>query len=78
MSLTAAELADFKRLKDEEAQRQGRAVQKQYKPGEIYAIKTADPSGRVITRYVGHEGSCWDQFNPGVRYVRRLLTPANR
>jgi hypothetical protein len=47
-------------------------------PGQLRAIKTRDPSGREITKYVGHQGACWDQFNQGVRYVRRLLTAGAR
>ena len=33
-----------------------------YKPGELREIKTADPTGRVISRFVGHPGACWDVF----------------
>lgn len=46
-----------------------------YKPGELRALHTRDPSGREITKYVGHEGACWAQFAPPIRHVRRILTP---
>jgi hypothetical protein len=47
-------------------------------PGQMRAIKTRDPSGREITKYIGDPNACWDQFNQGVRYVRRLLTAGAR
>jgi hypothetical protein len=46
-----------------------------FRPGELRAIATPDASGRVITRYVGDPNACWDQFNPGIRYIRRLCVP---
>jgi hypothetical protein len=45
-----------------------------YAPGELRAIKRQDATGRELTSYVGHEGSCWDQFNPPVRHVVRFNT----
>jgi len=47
-----------------------------FRPGELRAIRTADPSGRVITKYRGDPNACWDQFNPPIRYARRFMTPA--
>jgi hypothetical protein len=46
-----------------------------FKAGELRAIRKADPSGRVITKYVGDPNACWDQFNPGFQYARRFLAP---
>jgi myosin heavy subunit len=47
------------------------------KPGMMIPQKSKDPSGREITRYIGHADACWDQFNPPIRYARRLLTPGS-
>lgn len=46
-----------------------------FRPGELRAIREADPSGRIITRFVGDPGAVWDSFSPGVRFVRRFCTP---
>jgi hypothetical protein len=46
-----------------------------FKAGELRPIITRDPSGREITKYIGHDGACWDQFNPPIRHVRRINTP---
>jgi hypothetical protein len=46
-----------------------------FAPGELRPIVTRDQSGREITRYIGHEGACWDRFHQGVRHVRRFVTP---
>jgi hypothetical protein len=46
-----------------------------FKPGELRRIERADASGRVITRYAGDPNACWDQFNPPIRYVKRLCVP---
>ena len=43
--------------------------------GQLRAITKADATGRQITKYVGSDGACWDQFNAPIRYVRRILTP---
>src|SRR5258706_62964 len=43
--------------------------------GQLRAITKVDATGRPITRYVGSDGACWDQFNPAPRYVRRFMTP---
>ena len=48
-----------------------------FKPGEMRAVATPDATGRLITRYQGHPDACWDQFNPSIRYVRRILTPGS-
>lgn len=48
-------------------------------PGVLIPQRIRDAAGREITRYVGDPNACWDQFNPPVRHVRRILTPgANR
>ena len=33
-----------------------------YKPGELRELKRTDPTGRVISSFVGHPGACWDVF----------------
>jgi chemotaxis protein histidine kinase CheA len=45
--------------------------------GVMIPVRNKDAAGREITRYVGHADSCWDQFNPPVRYLRRILTPGS-
>jgi hypothetical protein len=40
--------------------------------GELRYITTPDGSGRPISRPIGSDGSCWDKFNPPVRYVRKF------
>jgi hypothetical protein len=45
--------------------------------GTLVAVVKPDASGRPITTYRGSAGACWDQFNPPIRYVRRLLTPGS-
>jgi hypothetical protein len=47
----------------------------QFKRGELRAIPRADASGRMITTYRGDPDACWNQFNPKIQYVRRILTP---
>lgn len=48
-------------------------------PGVLIPQRIRDAAGREITRYVGDPNACWDQFNPPLRHVRRILTPgANR
>jgi hypothetical protein len=47
-----------------------------FQPGEMRAVVTVDPSGRPITRYVGHPSACWDRFAPGVRHITRFNTAA--
>jgi hypothetical protein len=49
-----------------------------YGPGELRAIKRQDATGRELTSYVGHEGSCWDQFNQQPRYVTKFNTSVGR
>jgi hypothetical protein len=49
-----------------------------YQPGQLRAVVTNDSSGRPVTRYYGDPNACWDQFNLGVRYVRRFITAAAR
>jgi hypothetical protein len=49
-----------------------------FKAGELRAIRKADPSGRIITTYVGDPNACWDQFNPPIRYARRFNTAGAR
>jgi len=44
------------------------------KPGVLIPQKRRDGAGREITRYTGDPNACWDQFNPPLRHVRRLLT----
>lgn len=44
------------------------------KPGELRAVVTLDAANRPITRYVGGDGACWNQFNPPVRHVQRFNT----
>jgi hypothetical protein len=46
-----------------------------FRPGVLKYVATPDASGRPITRAVGDPNACWDQFNPSIRYVRKLLTP---
>jgi hypothetical protein len=46
-----------------------------FEPGVMRPVVTRDAAGRPVIRYVGHEGACWDRFNPPVRYVRRFMTP---
>jgi hypothetical protein len=48
-----------------------------FKAGELRPIITRDPSGREITKYIGQDGACWDQFNPPIRHVRRIITPGS-
>ena len=43
--------------------------------GPLRAVITSDASGRKITRYYGDADSCWSQFNPGPRYVTKILVP---
>jgi hypothetical protein len=43
--------------------------------GELRAVRTRDPSGREITKYIGRDGACWDQFHPPIRHVTRIMTP---
>jgi hypothetical protein len=70
---------EIRRLQDQLAQLKERQTKKTvFAPGEIHAITQADPSGRPITRYVGHEDACWAQFASPFRYVRRFNTPGNR
>ncbi|MGO9039043.1 MAG: hypothetical protein ACLQKH_13755 [Steroidobacteraceae bacterium] len=45
-----------------------------FRPGQIRPVSQPDASGRPITRYVGDQNACWDQFNPPFRYVRRFNT----
>jgi hypothetical protein len=45
----------------------------QFKPGEMRAITRHDQAGRMITRYVGHEGACWDKFCPPTKFAREGL-----
>jgi hypothetical protein len=45
-----------------------------FRPGELRAVVMMDGANRPITKYIGHEGACWDQFNPPVRHVRRFNT----
>lgn len=47
----------------------------QFQRGALIPTKQTDASNRVITRYVGDPNACWDQFNPPVRHLRRILTP---
>lgn len=44
------------------------------RPGVLLPQFVKDAAGRVITKYVGDPNACWDQFNPPVRHVRRILT----
>ena len=44
------------------------------RPGELRAVKTPDASGRMITKYFGESSACWDQFNPPIRYVTKIMT----
>jgi hypothetical protein len=44
------------------------------RPGELRYITTMDAANRPITRAVGGDGSCWDQFNAPYKLVRRFNT----
>lgn len=46
----------------------------QVRPGVLIPQRIKDAADRTITRYVGDPNACWDQFNPPVRHVRRILT----
>lgn len=45
------------------------------RPGVLIPQRFKDAAGREITKYFGDPNACWDQFNPPVRHVRRILTP---
>jgi colicin import membrane protein len=47
------------------------------RPGQMIPQRSKDAADRTITRYVGDPNACWDQFNPPVRHVRRLMTPGS-
>ena len=47
----------------------------QFQRGHLIPITNTDAANRRITHYVGDPNACWDQFNPTVRHVRRILTP---
>jgi hypothetical protein len=47
------------------------------KQGVLIPQKITDNAGRVITKYIGQDGACWDQFNPPIRHVRRIMTPGS-
>jgi hypothetical protein len=42
--------------------------------GPLHAVTTLDAAGRPITKYFGSAGSCWDRFNPPIKYIRRFNT----
>jgi hypothetical protein len=69
--------SEVQRLEKELAAAKQRA-QVKYRPGEIHATVVNDASGRPITSYRGDPNACWDQFNPGVRYIRGFNTPGRR
>jgi hypothetical protein len=45
-----------------------------FKRGVLIPQKIRDSAGREITKYIGQDGACWDQFNPPIRHVRRFNT----
>jgi hypothetical protein len=45
------------------------------RPGELRPVIIKDGAGREMRGYAGHDGACWDRFNPPIRHVRRILTP---
>jgi hypothetical protein len=45
------------------------------RPGELRAIVTIDAANRPITHYIGDQNACWNQFNPPIRYVTRIMAP---
>jgi hypothetical protein len=49
-----------------------------FQDGELREVRTQDPSGRTITKYLGRDGALWDRINPPYRLVRRFMTPASR
>jgi hypothetical protein len=70
---------EIRRLENQIAQiRERQSKRTDFAPGEIHAITQNDAAGRPITKYVGHEGACWDSFGFGTRYVRRFMTPGNK
>jgi hypothetical protein len=40
--------------------------------GPLHAVTTLDAANRPITKYFGGDGSCWDRFNPPIKYIRRF------
>jgi hypothetical protein len=42
--------------------------------GPLHAVSTPDAAGRMITKYYGAPGSCWEKFNPPLRHVLRFNT----
>ncbi len=46
-------------------------------PGVLLPHKIRDAAGREITKYTGDPNACWDQFNPPIQYVRKILTPGS-
>lgn len=44
-------------------------------PGVLRPRKIRDASGREMTAYDGDDGACWNQFNPPIRYVRKINVP---
>ena len=48
-----------------------------FKPGVLIPQKITDSAGRTITKYIGDDGACWNQFNPPIRHVRRINTPGS-
>jgi hypothetical protein len=40
--------------------------------GPLHAVTTLDAANRPITKYFGSDGSCWDRFNPPIKYIRRF------
>jgi hypothetical protein len=48
-----------------------------FKRGVLIPQVTRDAAGRSITRYIGQDGACWDQFNPPIRHVRRINVPGS-
>jgi len=48
-----------------------------FKPGELRAVVHNDGAGRPITKYIGDPNACWDQFNPPIRHVRRIMVPGS-
>jgi hypothetical protein len=44
-----------------------------FRPGQMHPIVINDGAGRPITKYIGHQGACWDQFCPPTRFAREGL-----
>jgi hypothetical protein len=43
-----------------------------FKPGVLIPQRITDSAGRVMTKYIGDDGACWNQFNPPIRHIRKF------